>query len=737
MSFYIFQKTAKHFSLCCFFYLLLSNTSFAQKDVILLFMPDSVSNGNLSELKVEGFRNDARLISTPGAIALVNRNQWKANDQTSLQAALNTVAGVTLESRGYGGSQRINIRGSFLRNPFAVRNVKLYMKGIPLSSPDGTAPLEMIDAFDVNTMEVIKGPIGSVYGSGTGGALLVNPRLYVSAFPLNTETSYMVGAFGLRRLQSAIAINKQKWTHRLSYVFQENGGYRKQEFNRKNNLTYTGAYRMNDRLKYFAYASYFDGQLALPGGLTAAQVEQDPTQANLFSIANNASLYRERLFGGISQEWKVNNKLSNMSSIYSTYSQKYNPYGTAAAYSRNGYKDEQSFGTGGRTDWKFADQLGSNLSYNINFGGEVQQERFEATEWTNDGGKPGVFKYKYDVDYLSLMGFVSADLKWKKNWLLNVGASINKMNHTIAATGLNDLRVDSTATWNAELLPRVGISYTPFKQFAIHGSVSYGNSNPTIFEQIEIQQFGSLTGFAESTGLRPEHGVNYEAGVRTVLFRKVSLDVSAYEFQLTDAILPYTQTLIFPTTGNEEEFTLYANAGRVNQRGLEASLYYNSEFNQSQTLSSYQIYLNGQYTEYTFEDYTLNDVNLNGKRIPGMPVSTVSSGVTLGFWRDYVKLNLQHYYVDRTPLENQNNDWSKAYHLLNARLDFAMPKTVRKSSVEPGFFIGVNNALDTSYTSFLQTNAAAQRYYNPAPTRNFYIGFTLKFINKALCSDVQ
>jgi iron complex outermembrane receptor protein len=41
------------------------------------------------------------------------------------------------------------------------------------------------------------------------------------------------------------------------------------------------------------------------------------------------------------------------------------------------------------------------------------------------------------------------------------------------------------------------------------------------------------------------------------------------------------------------------------------------------------------------------------------------------------------------------------------------------------FFMGINNILDTEYTSFVQINAPGARYFNPAAGINLYAGMRI------------
>ena len=75
------------------------------------------------------------------------------------------------------GSFRLAIRGSSLRSPFGVRNVKVYWNGIPFTDAGGNTYLNLFDFNSIANIEVIKGPGGSMYGAGTGGVVLLeSPR---------------------------------------------------------------------------------------------------------------------------------------------------------------------------------------------------------------------------------------------------------------------------------------------------------------------------------------------------------------------------------------------------------------------------------------------------------------------------------------------------------------------------------------------------------------------------------
>jgi iron complex outermembrane receptor protein len=82
------------------------------------------------------------------------------------------------------------------------------------------------------------------------------------------------------------------------------------------------------------------------------------------------------------------------------------------------------------------------------------------------------------------------------------------------------------------------------------------------------------------------------------------------------------------------------------------------------------------------------------------------------------------YWMDRMPLENSNATWTPSYHLLNIMASY---KRTLLKHLECSVHAGINNLLDSSYSSFLNLNAVNAKYYNPSAPRNFFCGFSLNY----------
>lgn len=91
-----------------------------------------------------------------------------ANVSESLQRVPGVVA---LNRQNYAQDLQISSRGFGARAQFGVRGIRLLQDGIPLTMPDGQGQPSLFDLDGLQRIEVLRGPLTTLYGNASGGII--------------------------------------------------------------------------------------------------------------------------------------------------------------------------------------------------------------------------------------------------------------------------------------------------------------------------------------------------------------------------------------------------------------------------------------------------------------------------------------------------------------------------------------------------------------------------------------
>jgi outer membrane receptor protein involved in Fe transport len=150
----------------------------------------------------------------------------------------------------------MNIRGSTLRSPFGVRNVKVYWDEIPFTDPGGNTYLNQLSYYNFNSIEIIKGPGGSLYGAGTGGVILINGM--PAKWSTGADANYVAGSFGLSSLNVQVKAGNENHRNLIGYTHQTSDGYRDHTAMRRDIANWQTQIRANERQTLSASVLYGD-----------------------------------------------------------------------------------------------------------------------------------------------------------------------------------------------------------------------------------------------------------------------------------------------------------------------------------------------------------------------------------------------------------------------------------------------------------------------------------------------
>jgi len=665
---------------------------------------DSVKH--LQGVTVKGYLSEQPLLNVPASVSVLTPEQLKMQPGNSLVPAMNTIPGVRMEERS-PGSFRLAIRGSLIRSPFAVRDVKTYFDEIPLTDAGGNTYLGSIDVNSLYSIEVLKGPDGSLFGANSGGVVLLN------AINPNAGNFASVGmnggSYGLYHENAAVQNQTGNNLLNVNQSYQTYDGYRKNSAMHKDyvqvedRLKYAG----NDQLKFLGFYSNLYYQT--PGGLTLAQEQAAPTDARLATKTSGsaqdlkAAIFDKMLFGGVVNEVHITNTLRNVFTVFGGHVDFTNP-----SFTTYEHRIENTYGL--RTYFELiSGEPKTNFNWKLNLGGEWEQTNSAVGDYGNNHGAPDTTQTQDNIHTNQHFIFTRFEAHIYKK--LQVEAALSLNNYSYAFENLYPLKQTTYTNrpFNTELMPRLALSYQVTNDFIWRASLSRGYSTPATSEVRGTDHIINPT-------LQAQDGYNYETGFRLRdKTERFLLDASVFYYRLNNAIVQLQHT---------DGTTYYTNVGGANQPGLEAyftgwlvqqntsSFVRGLQFNQSYTLS-----------KFTFRDYMDVTKNYSGNNLTGVPRQAIVSSVTVLFPKGFYFIS-QFSFTDSAPLNDANTIYVGSYHLLGGKAGW---KYQLKGKTEIEIFAGADNILNEHYSLGDDLNAALNRFYNPAALRNYYGGFSVKF----------
>jgi iron complex outermembrane recepter protein len=687
-------------NICCsFLFIFLIGSAKSQEEKNL---PDSARL--LQEVTVKAFEQNKQLKEISAAVIMINKSQLDRFSNISLVPAMNSAAGVRMEERS-PGSYRINIRGSTLRSPFGVRNVKVYWNDIPFTDPGGNTYLNQLSFFNTQSVEIIKGPAGSIYGAGTGGAILLNSR--PQEWHQGVSLAFTAGSFNTNSLNAQVRAGADERRNTFSYTHQNSDGYRYHTNMRRDIGTWETQLKISDRQQINTSFIYGDLYYQTPGALTQKEFITDPKAfrpaAGGFPNAEQAqaAIYQKMLLAGISNHYRFSNAWQNTSTVYGSFVQFANP--TFRTYEK---RTEPQLG--GRTVFTYNKQWKESRLQLVT-GAEAQRGFFNTKNFKNKAGNPDSLQTDDDIGSWIYAIFIQASAKLPGGWDITAGASFNQFH-------VSDQRLSSPGlalqqrTYSNQLAPRIAISKKITTHAWLYTSLAKGFSPPAIAEVLPPSR-------TINTALNAETGVNYETGIKSNwLKNRLYIEVNAFYFRLQDAIVQRQEI-------NAANY--YINAGHTRQKGLETQLSYqllasgNSYFKQSRIWISYT------FNDFQYNDFKQLNTDFSGKRMPSVAKHTLAAGIDLttafGLYT-----NITYYYSDPIPLNDANTDFASSYNLLGGRMGYK--KIFKQLALD--IFAGADNLFNMHYSLGNDINAAAGRYYNAAPGINYFVGVHFQFIKK-------
>ncbi|GGB88709.1 TonB-dependent receptor [Dyadobacter sediminis] len=652
---------------------------------------DTLQTQNLNEVTVNAFETKTNLLSTTATVGLISSRSLERFSPVTWANAVNAIPGVRMEERS-PGSYRFSVRGSLIRSPFGVRNVKFYWNGIPFTDASGNTPLNSLDYNAVQRMEIIKGPGSSLYGAGTGGVVLMQSHPDNEAMN-RFEQSVSFGKYGFQNRNSTMQIGDIS----IQYGHSEQDGYRNHSAMARDAIRLTSSSRIGEKGTLSLLGMYSDLYYQTPGGITLAQYQTNPKLARQptatlpGSEAQQAAIYTKLALLGGNYTLQLSDNWTQSTALYLTYTDFANPF--ISNYEK---RDEQ--GVGGRNFWQNRSQIG-NVKTNWTTGFEWQFSKSAQRNYDNIGGTPDKQQTVEDIRTANLSVFSQLEAVLFSDLTVSAGLSYNTSRYKYERFFALPYNKDQR-TFDGIFIPRFAANKIIAKNWAVTASYSGGFSPPTLQEVRP-----SAGGFRKD--LEAERGINTEVGIRKT-GKFITGEISLYHFGLKETIVRRT---------NEGGAEYFINAGKTRQKGMEWTLAYD-------ILSGYQnplslrLWNTGTYTRYTFENFQQAEVDLSGKLIPGIPRFSQSTGLDALF-----KFGISAFVTYQSGSSFYLND---ANTVKNTPYNQWIARVSWKKSWGQHLYSELSASAEKVhagiYSLGYDLNAFGNRYYNAAPKDNIWAG---------------
>ncbi|MES2691405.1 MAG: TonB-dependent receptor [Bacteroidota bacterium] len=669
---------------------LLITGAFAQQDTSV----------QLQEAEVRSYFETRSLLSTPATVSIIDAKQLSLQHDYSLVPAINTVPGVRMEERS-PGSYRLSIRGSLLRSPFGIRNIKIYLDDFPLTDAGGNSYLNSIDAGNVNRLEIIKGPESSIFGANSGGVVIINP------VPKKADSSYVMaglsgGSYGLIHQKFVVQEAFTKYRFNFTQGFQRSDGYRDNSNLKRQYIQFFQQWNYIPKAQLKALFILSDLNYNTPGGLTLAQFQNNPRAARPATATlpgaeqQKAAVFNKTYYGGLSHQFAFTPGIRHVLTLFGSHTDFKNPF-----ISNYETRNENSFGT--RTYIEIGNNENKVLQVKWQTGLEAQKTSASVINHGNRNGNKDTLQAHDDLNAINHFYFTRIALSWKKRLFLEAAGSLNyyrydfKNNYPLLQPSYNTVRFDP------QLMPRLAASYLIRNNFAWRASVSRGYSAPTL---AEIRSSNLVV----NTLLKPETGWNYETGFRFNHPRNLFMvDACVYYFKLEQAIVRRLDN-----SGNE----FFVNSGGTHQTGVEVQgSVWIVKPGGTRFIRGAELRNGFTYNHFIFNQYSDGVNNYNANQLTGTPQYVNVSGINISLPFQLYTF-IQYNYTGPIPLNDANSAYAGEYHLVQLKAGWQRRFTGFRLEI----FAGADNVLNQVYSLGNDLNAFGARYYNAAPLRNYFFG---------------
>ena len=687
---------------------------------------DTTKTKQLDDVFVTANRNATKRSETPTAISKLNAKTINEAKAVAAYEIINKTPGVLMVNLG-------NEQHSMaIRQPMTTNAYYLYLEdGLPIR-PMGifnhNALLE-INQFNLQSIEVVKGPTSSLYGpeavGGTVNLISVRP-------PVAPEFKFGVQSdqWGYRRIQAIGGATIGKVGFNIAGIssVQKNSWMTFSDYN-KDNINARIDYAINSKTRLISNTMYGQYYSDMSGSVNEdAFNNRTYTSTTDFTYRKSDAL-RTRLT--LEHDWNKNssihitayhrdNKLGQNPSYGIRWtngsatatgeinSSNFKSYGALAQHTHKFNFWNTKLVAGALYDYSPADYWSYriDLKANLNPGGKTVKNYEIVAE------RPDIKIADYTAAIYNTAEFAQVSFQPFRQLTITGGARYDNMKvvYENAIDNGNGTKLYDKLTFKA------GANYNPFSFAGIYGNYSQGFAPPGVSAIFRTKPgTGGTTGVPADFyyNLAPATFENYEVGGwLSVLKNSLYVDYALYYMEGKNELL----NIKLPDNSTD-----YRSAGATKHKGIEFGITYKPS-------EQINFRLGGTTAQHTYIDFKVSEKptdvlkNLNGKEMPSAPKWSGNSELSYyPKWLPNFRTSVECQYVSSYFQDQINTVKYDGYAIFNGRIGYQWK----------GFELygNVMNLSDKLYAYNVARGnlSTSQPTYTAAAPRTFLIGLQYNF----------
>ncbi|NDC76672.1 MAG: TonB-dependent receptor [Chitinophagia bacterium] len=699
------------------------------------------------------YRKGRPLLYEPASVARLEARELNRGNGLFLDDAIQTnMPGVSMNRRSVGGGQQLNIRGygngtRGTRGPssnFDGQGYKVYLNGIVVTDAEGITTFDDLDFASLGRVEVVKGPAGSLYGLAIAGAVNLG-TIRPEKGATTVSQQLLAGNYGLRRATTRFSTAGEKSSLLLSYGDQRSDGFTIHNASDKRFVNVVAGFEPDEQRKVTAYFGYGDSYDERAGELTITQFERGDYSGNPEYIKRNAHSHVTTFRAGASWQEELKPWLSQTTSVFGT---AFN----SDVSSAGGWTDKGSLNAGFRSVFDVRLALGPGASLRGLTGVEAQRQisntmGYSMRQHPSDNSATwvlGVNPYWVINAATSNVYTIAGTHSIFSEWVLGLPEDLS----LTAGLGSSRQLLRLSDRFNPELptrpaqferrysgmlSPRIAFNKVFDKRLSVHASWSRGYKPPmSSYFYVTVPAVASTPPLPATgrinEGLRPEEGSQWEVGTKGAL-ADGGLDLELTLFRTVFLDKMTAVAVSSPISPNTTLYSYVVNGGRQVHLGIEASVrarLFEKGLGFVRSLSAFANHTLSDFRYgpgFTFQRSAVLTEDFSHRKVAAVARNTFNAGLDLVFAGGLYG-NLVWNYRDPMPITSLNDNWTRAYHLLNVKLGL-MRNAGRHLSFDAS--IGINNITNTQYFTMVFANQLPDAYV-PAPRRaNGFIDLVLRY----------